>query len=78
MRDITARGKGPQTTLKKDLSARSLATKDGDSVSAMSSTWRSRAVLVRKLTRFHRNIYASTKPRTPHKGEDDSCRAGRF
>lgn len=41
MRDITG-GKGPQNTLKRDLYARFLAIKDGDSVSAMSSTWYNR------------------------------------
>lgn len=38
MRDIMARGKGPQIALKRDLWARPLATKDGDSVSTISST----------------------------------------
>lgn len=44
VRDITG-GKGPQNTLKRDLYARSLAIKDGDSVSAMSSTWYNRELV---------------------------------
>lgn len=38
VRNIMARGKGPQIALKRDLWARPLATKDGDSVSTISST----------------------------------------
>lgn len=44
MRDITG-GKGPQNTLKRDLCAPSLAIKDGDSLSAMSSTWYNRELV---------------------------------
>lgn len=44
MRDITG-GKGPQNTLKRDLCASSLAIKDGDSLSAVSSTWHNRELV---------------------------------
>lgn len=64
--------------LKKDFLVWLLVIKDGDFVLVMFSMWCSRVVFVRKLICFYRNIYVFIKFCIFYKGEDDSCRVGRF